>query len=229
MPVLGQKSIATNNCQWIQIYGQLNIGEKWQLSSDAGFRWNDAFHDPKSYLIRAGTSYQISERFKSGIGFGHFGSIQHDSISRFEFRPYQEFVFDSTFKRVKLSQRIRLEERIFTSPAFTGQPEFVLRFRYRFMLSIDLFSLSAKNEESRLFLQVGDEVFIHCGKGIGSQVFDQNRILAGPVLQFNKKLSLNLLYTYQFASQNYTSSYRNDHILWLSVLVKGKAKRAISK
>ncbi len=212
------KEITTGNQQWIQYYNQSQLHEKWSLVTDGGFRTRNNFDEKSQYLVRTGLQYDLSPNLSITAGLGHLGFYSDGSKSRSEFRPYQELVLKNKFICLSLAHRYRVEERFFRNilPDNSKTNSFNFRFRYRLLVNIPLWQ-SNKNPNKELSLNVGDEIFIHAGKDIVFNVFNQNRLLIGPAYQLNKKLAFSLTYNRQFSASNAPRQYQNNNIIWLGI------------
>ena len=75
-----------------------------------------------------------------------------------------------------------------------------------------------------MVLNVGDEVFFNAGKNIVYNIFDQNRILVSPTVQFNKNFAVSLTYNYQFAATSTAATFNRTNVVWLQVKQKFNAQ-----
>jgi hypothetical protein len=60
-------------------------------------------------------------------------------------------------------------------------------------------------------------LLLNAGKEIVYNIFDQNRLLVGPVFQLNKNLGFILLYQGRFRALNLPARYHYDHIFWFGL------------
>lgn len=213
-----QKEVVRSEQVWLQSYHEAKVSEKWTLLLDGGFRWRDGVDDKLAYIVRAGAGYALTPRLRAAAGFAHLGGYAGEKVIRREYRPYQELQLKDQLGRLNLSQRLRIEERFFDDLAVgVSTVDFNFRFRYSVMVGIPLLRLSAKNPDRRLVLNVGDEVFINAGRQITHNVFDQNRLILSPSLQWNKDLSIALTYNSQFASTPAPEVFLHSKIYWLQL------------
>lgn len=139
---------------------------------------------------------------------------------RQEFRPHQEILYKSIVGKVTLNQRIRIEERFFKHKLFpTPSPDlnFNFRFRYQFIVGIPVAKLSENFPDRKLLLNLGNEIFFNAGKQVTTQIFDLNRMLISPSLQWSKALSISLTWNSQFASTPTPGKYIHSNVTWLQV------------
>ena len=215
-----EKNVESSNQQWIQYYNQLKLSDEWALLADAGFRWKEKLENKSQYITRFGIGYQLHKNICVATGVAFLGYYASDKRSKMEFRPYQELIFKQNFEKIKIQHRFRTEQRFFNQVVggeITGEDFFNWRFRYRFFVTVPILNLSANNPEGKLSLNIGDEIFINAGKEIVNNVFDQNRVLIGPVFQINKNISVSLTYNAQFASTTIAGTYRYTSVLWLGI------------
>lgn len=223
--IQAQKNIETSNQQWFQYYNQVHFSEKFSLLSDIGFRMKEQFSHAAQHVIRTGVGYQLNKECRLVVGIGHFGSYSSERINKIEFRPYQELTLKQKLEKVGLTHRFRVEERYFKTIEngnIIAGTTFNFRFRYRFAIGIPIVSFS----NIKISFQVADEILINAGRSIVYNMFDQNRILLGPEVQFNHQFSISLNYNYQYAALNKPAYYKSDHILWLGLMHKLTLKEA---
>ena len=218
-----QKDVNYTNQQWFQYYNQLKINEKFTVLTDGGFRLRNNFSESSQYLLRASISYSLGPDVKVAAGYANFGGYLEGNVVIRENRAYQDITFSQKFTKLSLNQRVRVEERFFKTTQksnIPGEKETRFRFRYGIQLTIPLFNLSPNNTDRKMLFQVGDEIFINAGKDIVYNIFDQNRVLIGPVFQFDKNLSISLIYNHQYRAINQPSRYAQDYVFWLGIRQK---------
>ena len=206
--------------QWVQYYTTTRFSEKGNFQADVSYRWKDGFDTRNQYLIRFGATYKLLESLQLGGGIAHLGTYGTDGLSRVEFRPYQDLGYKTEFSRFDITNRIRLEERIL-NPVVDGKIQssntFNFRFRYSLSVSIPLFGLSDQVPDRKLLLLAGDEIFLNTGKRTEANIFDQNRIQLSPTLQWNRRLSIALTWSYAYASTQEPSTYLQTDVFWLQI------------
>jgi len=215
-----EKTIIHENQQWLQYYLQLRLSEKWNVQGDAGYRWKESFSARNQYVLRVGGTYRATPALQVGGGMAYSGSYGDEGLEEVEFRPFQDISLKSDFRYFDLSQRFRMEER-FYNPVVDGRisspNDFNLRLRYALTANIPLLHFSEKRPAAQLSLQLGDEIFINAGKAIVTDVFDKNRIVLGPSLQWSKSLTFAFTWSNQFASTAIPDTYRNTQVFWLQI------------
>ncbi len=216
-PLLAQRETVRGNQQWVQYYNSIKLSPKLGLYSDAGLRWKDGFSQTSQTLLRTGLGYNVKKNVRLLTGFAFLTFLREGEFERFEYRPYQEVAISQMFGKVRAQHRVRAEERIFRS---VGDDErirnsFNYRFRYRFYAFIPIGSTA--EDKYQWFLNVGDELLINAGKDVARNIFDSNRLLIGPAVQFNSKLNVSLTYNYTYARRNQGEVESTAHILWLGI------------
>ena len=228
-----QKIVQKSQQQWIQSYHEGKVSSKWTALLDGGFRWKDGFAAPNSYIVRGGMGYSLSPRLRVAGGLAHLGFYAENRVIRQEFRPYQEVSHKSSIGKVNLSQRFRLEERFFKSRSDSFDfdlMDFNYRLRYSLMVAIPIVRLSAKHPERKLLLNLGDEIFLNAGKEVKNRVFDQNRFILSPSVQWNQSLNIAFTWNTQYASATIPNHFNLSHVAWLQIrhnlnFINGKEPR----
>lgn len=218
LPAFGQKQILTSNQIWLQSYHEGQISEKWTVLLDGGFRWRDGFDNKSAYIIRGGMGYSFSSKMRVSGGLAYQGVYALERIVRHEYRPHQEILHKSTWGKVKISNRLRIEERFFKDKILDAATvDFNFRFRYALMVSIPVANLSSENPSRKILLNVGDEIFLNAGNEVSDRVFDQNRLIFSPTLQWSENLSISLTYNSQYASTVLPDNFLQSRVYWLQI------------
>lgn len=214
------KKFTKGNQQWIQYYNQTKFSDKWTWSTDGGYRFNEMFKNPSQFIVRTGFGYQLNTNMKASIGFAHLGFYTSEKLNKVEYRPYQEFAISNKYNKIGILHRFRIEERFFQN-VLDGNIQtagnFNFRFRYLFMLNLKIMKLSSTNPDRVLSMNLGDEIFINAGKEIVYNVFDQNRILIGPAIEFTKNFTIAITYNSQYAAYNSSNNYNHTDVIWLGI------------
>ena len=165
--------------------------------------------------------FLIASKFDMRVvaGFAHLGFWSSEGLNRWEFRPYQELTLGKDWRKFGLTHRFRLEERFFSYRPQQTTQAFALRFRYRLLGNIPL-----STTETPLAILLGNEIFLHAGKGF--RVFGQNRLLIGVQKSFSDAFSVNLVYNHQYGSGSEANQFRQTYVFWLGIKHLMTAKRA---
>lgn len=210
-----QKNKTDGNQQWIQYYNSIRLSENWGIYSDFGLRFRN-LEEVSQTLVRSGLGYQPNSQTRLVAGFAFLTFHKSGSSTKVEYRPYQEVTLTQSFSKIDIKHRFRSEQRIFSATDESDiKSSFNHRFRYRILTNIPLVKKSGN--ETQLSLTVGDEILINAGKEIEYNMFDGNRILIGPALQFSNNLNISLIYNRQFGQKNEANSFASTHVFWIGI------------
>ncbi|AWV97208.1 DUF2490 domain-containing protein [Arcticibacterium luteifluviistationis] len=215
-----EKNIRKTNQQWVQYYNTTQLNQKYTLLIDGGFRWKDALSQNSQYILRAALKRSIGTSSGIAAGLAYSGFYNNGLVNKTEIRPYQELNLISSFGKLALSHRYRVEERFFETIVTNDIPSinsFNFRFRYAINASIPLLKVSQKEPDRKVTLNIGDEVFLNAGGQIENRFFDQNRLLLGTSVPAGKDLTFTLTYNSQFGSTSLPYEYNHSNIIWLGV------------
>lgn len=215
-----EKSISRGAMTWLQYYNKTKLSEKWMWKTDAGYRWTDFLEESKQFITRSSIGYAFNPSIRISSGFAYLGYYSSGNLNRVEYRPYQEMTVKNDFHYFDINHRYRVEERFSRLTVNSGDgssSNFNFRFRYAFMLKIPVIKLSATNPEKKLVLNIGDEIFLNAGDEIISNIFNQNRFIISPGIQFSKNLSLHLTWNSLFASKAESKEYNHFNVFWVQV------------
>lgn len=213
----GQKSITKSEQLWFQYYNQIKLSNKLIVYSDFGIRFRSGIYNWFQITSRAGIGYPIQNKIQGISGFAVFTTFKDNLASIIELRPYQEVNTTHDFGKLKVQNRLRIEFRNFN--ILSSEPKVItsnFRFRYRLYFTYPLLDLSTKKSDSKLLLNIGDELFINVGKNILYNTFDNNRLLLGLGFQFKKKLTCSLTYCYQYGQRSKNLNEKSD-IFWIGI------------
>lgn len=199
MNLSAQKQIDSQFNSWWMYFGNHRLTENWGLHTEYQWRRHDGLADWQQSLMRVGVDRFLAGGAMLSGGYGWIESYPYGEQpigSQFtEHRIWQQLILKNRIGRFYIHHRYRLEQR-FLENVGAGESDPQYRFRqrarYRAMVSVPL-SRKAM-EDNTLFLALYDEVFLGFGKGIGSNVLDQNRLFAAFGWRFNSRVSLQLGY-----------------------------------
>lgn len=194
--VCAQNRISDHNTiGWYTLIVSPKINEKLSGHIELQWRRNHVITSWQQSLVRAGLTYKLNSQVALQAGYGwsetfpyseHFVAGVRKTFP--EHRIYEQVVLTNFINKVKLSNRLRIEQRwngVFTS-LDDKTPHFLYLNRVRFMPRIDV-PLDKKN---KLYAALYDEIFVQFGKNVGQNVLDQNRIGIVAGYTFSKKLRL---------------------------------------
>lgn len=199
------KQIKNINQVWGGYYNSVILNDKWSINSDVQFRTKDWLDHNSQALIRTGLVRKINEKLNVTAGVAHFRFYISDVATRGEWRPWQEIGWTDKYKRLKIAQRIRVEER-FNQIVKNEEPIDDYTYNWRFRYKLDLqFSMISKNNRA-LYFTLGNEILINAGKIIKYNYFDQDRLSVGLNIELNKSLALQpqFIYIWQQESNGIT-------------------------
>jgi len=215
-----EKHVNRGNQQWFQYIHEIPINEIWSIKNDFNFRWRAQMSSRSQYLLRTNIGFLINEHVRIAGGFAHLGFYVVEQLARLEYRPFQELSIDHEYEKLVTGHRFRIEERFFKALAERKAGEghnFNFRLRYRFSVSYPLFSIPALHPESKVSFGIADEIFLNAGQSIVYNIFNQNRLLIGPAVQFNDNTEFKITYNNLFASASEPDEYRHLDIIWLGL------------
>jgi hypothetical protein len=228
-----QKADQTN--AWIFYNGNHKISEKWGIHTEYQFRRSE-FSKKKwqQSQIRFGLDYNISKTSMVSGGYSFidtwaYGDFAEEATPKYnhyrfvEHRVWEQFITKQQFGRFYTQNRFRLEQRWIehkTKDASTGEYlrdefQYKNRARYRFMVQIPL--NHKEMSDKTLFIQWSDEIFVNFGKGVKSNVFDQNRMYIALGWRFNHHCNLQFGYMNQFIEKSDGSHKENNHTMQVSI------------
>ena len=166
---------------WTRLYVRVKLNDKWSWQTEADNRRFFGENQQLQFIAHTHVHRKFSKNTEGSLGFT-FSEVWQGNLPVPELRPFQEFyIFQPLSTRLRLSHRIRTEQRWFhnyKNEALAEGYNFKFRFRYRPQLD---FKLSEK-----WALKVNDELMYH------HDDFDQNRIYGAVEYKFRKDLSLEM-------------------------------------
>lgn len=155
-------------------------------------RNGSVFGDMRQVLLQAGLSYQpVKAKVKYALGYYFLGSGEFGTASPISGQHiiYEDVTWKRAyFKRIYLSHRLRLEQRL------AAQQNLRLRFRYR--LSVQIPVNKPRISTGVVYLVLSDELFINGQPSSGNATtlgsFDRNRLAVGLGYCLNSKWRLQL-------------------------------------
>lgn len=220
LPLKAQDSpLLKQNVQWLHYYNKMKLGDSWQLLTDGGYRWKAGFQQPTQFIVRTGLGYSISNKIRLAAGFAHLGFYGSNKLTKQEYRPYQEVLLRNKFNKLIMLHRYRVEERFFNNLLdnnLSNINRFIVRIRYRFMLSIPIVQLSKTNPGKRFSFKIGQELLLNTSVE-AHRFFDQLRLQLSPVIQWNNNWSSSIMWSNHISSTNTPGQYQYTCVLWLQI------------
>jgi len=230
LPALSQKADQTNG--WIFYTGNHKLTEKWGIHTDVQIRRSEFFKEWQQLQLRAGLEYYFSKSMSVTAGYsfintwpyGQFAEEVNPKFNHYEFaehRIWQQFQTKQQFGRLYTQNRFRLEQRWTEHKVISGEEyvrdefQYKNRVRYRYMIQIPL--THKEMEDNTLFFQWSDEVFVNFGKGVKSNLLDQNRMYFALGWRFNPHFNIQLGYMNQFIQKSDGVHKENNHTAQVSI------------
>lgn len=140
-------------------------------------------------LLFSQLGYNIDPNFSVWLGYVHDWIHPLDKTSYQESRPYQDVLWKYSISDLKLTARLRLEQRIRQDTGDVG-----IRTREMLQMSYPLAFV-----DKNLSAYVGDEVLEYTNQNtFGRTGFSENRVMAGFSYQITDKLGADLGYLGQY-------------------------------
>jgi hypothetical protein len=210
-----QKQTEKLNQVWVGYFNQTRFSSKWGLWTDLHLRTKEDFFNHLSQgIVRAGLTYYIRDDVKLTLGYAyvhHFPEDNRINIPQPEHRPWQQIQWHNAYKKMRLMQWFRLEERyrrkILNVDELAGGYLFNFRTRYNIFMQ---FALGKKYFQPGTFSFVlNNEVHVNFGKEIVYNYFDQNRFFTGFAYHVNKHDNLQFGYMNVFQQLPAANHYRS--------------------
>ncbi|HEX6193859.1 MAG TPA: DUF2490 domain-containing protein [Chitinophagaceae bacterium] len=201
---------------WLGYFNQARFSNKWGAWLDLQLRTKEDFFTNFSQgIARIGLTYYVRDDVKATLGYAyinHFPAENHPDVSQPEHRAWQQVQWHNRYKRIRLMQWFRLEERwrrkIDNGELADGYL-FNYRIRYNFFSQFALGKQPFKRGSVSFVLN--DEVHVNFGKEIVYNYFDQNRFFAGFSYQVNDHDNLQVGYMNVFQQLAAGNRYRSIH------------------
>lgn len=218
LQVCGQKDVSTSEQTWIGYIQQVRLTEKWGAIADVHFRSADHWVQGNNlWLLRAGATYFFTDRTQATAGYAHFHYFPGESnplAARPEHRLYQQVLWMNAAPKLRLQNRIRIEERWRQRIGSRGEALSGYNFNWRFRAQWQLlYPLSSRlYAPGTIALMLADEAMLNFGKEITYNTFDQNRLIAGVQWQTGNNSFLQAGYMFIFQQQPAGNKYRQSHV-----------------
>lgn len=206
---LKAQEIETNELgSWYTLTNKFKVSERFYFSSVVQLRLVDFVQNARIFLVAPGVNYKINKSLTGAAGYMyldfHQEGIRITSLN-YENRIWEAISYASTLGKVKVNQRLMLEQRYFTRVNETTS--YQNRIRYRINFDFNLFKL--KNDKYILG-KVSEEIRIRSKNGFNEPQFDQNNfaVFLGYKLLNNSKI-------YAGYQRNFYKipDYWGDHLL----------------
>jgi len=180
-----KKPVIFQQQTWAGYFPQVKLSKHIGLWFDSEIHTNDNYFSGFSQAtFRLGGTYYNNKLNKFTVGYGYtdyFPGDNHQFISISEHFAWQQYQWFKYYKKSKLMQWVRLEEKFKNDVIdnYTAANTYTLTYRVRYNFFYQL-SLNKKGLIPKsLALALGDELYLYYGPHIQNQVFDQNRVFIG--------------------------------------------------
>lgn len=212
--------IKTNNeNSWFHYVGKNRLTEKLSFTFEATMRYANGFSEKQQYFVRPSFDYQLTKSFLGSIGYTHYTTYVYGNPSLNKINtPEDHFWVQGTYVHqngnLKFMHRLRDEFRFVgiatqqTNGAFEIT-DYEYRNRLRYMMLVN-YPLLKKEDTTKLFSIIGDEVFMNIGSNAGKTFLNQNRIIGGIGYNFDKNHQVQLCYIQQHI-WNFANTLQEDN------------------
>jgi len=191
-----------NTLGWFTYNGDHKLSKRWDLHTEYQWRRTDFLQNWQQGLARLGATYTVNDRISVGGGYTSlitypYGDYPEDAVMTFEHRAYEDLEISDQLGRVNLSHRFRLEQRWLSVGADENPRQIVdweFQHRIRYQISGELPLQGQHIDNGEFYANFFAELFIGFGQNVGNDVFNQNRLSAGPGYQIRDNLKLELNY-----------------------------------
>jgi hypothetical protein len=216
--VHAQKKVSHVDQTWLGLVQLVRVSPHWGFMADESYRTSHEWLQGNNLAQgRVGITYYISNRTQVSAGYAYahsFAGENHPQNARAEHRPWQQVLWTNNASRLRLLQRVRLEERWRQHLGNRGEVAPGYNFNYRAGMFLQLLYPLGKQAYTpgSVALLLSDELMINMGKEIVMNTFDQNRVIAGIQWQVTKAgyLQAGWMHAYQQLSSG--QAYRRSEI-----------------
>jgi len=197
---------STNTNVWFHYFGKNMISNKLSFSFEATMRYANGFSEKQQYFVRPSVDYQFTKQFMGTIGYSHYNTYSYgDPAMNRTNTPEDHVWIQGTFVHnkndLRITHRLRDELRFVGIPVQNVQGEYEIdrydyRNRLRYMILFN-YPMVKKEEGTKLFAILGNEVFLNIGSNAGKTFLNQNRIIGGLGYNFNKNHQIQMSYIHQ--------------------------------
>ena len=200
---------------WTGYFNQTRLSNKWGIWTDLQLRTKDNFFDNLSQIIiRPGITYYATDNTKLTVGYAYiliYPTDGHTEVTQPENRIWQQVQWHTNYRKNRMMQWIRLEERfrrkIANDTTLGDGYNFNWRIRYNLWYEIPLVKNGSLPKS--LSLVVNDEIHINFGSEIVNNYFDQNRFFLGFKYQVSPTTNIQAGYTNIFQQLSAGNKYKS--------------------
>lgn len=200
------KAIESDLGLWTRTRIDIPITKKIDGRIYASPRWLDNSTDFNQFILHSLLGYKLNKNFS--IWQGYAWSTTYIPTFRREQRLYNDLVLESNYKKLKIENRVRFEERFLQDIEGLS-----LRSRYRLKGS---YPLDKKGNWSAVLF---DEIFFNCNShNSGPQAgLDQNRIYLGLNRKINEHFNIDGGYQLQHSHKKGADNDILNHFILINL------------
>lgn len=200
---------------WMGYFNQTRFSNKWGSWAELHLRTRNDFFDQFSQsIVRFGLMYYISDGTRLTIGHAFVYNYPLEGFQKItvpEHREWQQIQWHGNFKKSKVMQWLRLEERyrrkLIKDSALGNGYNFSYRLRYNVRCDYPL-KKNNGNINGMMSLLINNEFMVNFGKQVIYNYFDQNRFFVGLKYQVSASTNLQAGYMNLFQQLASGSGYR---------------------
>lgn len=211
------KEVATNHETWYSFQGFYPVSERLTLASEVHYRRVNWFEEQSDYFLRPLVYFKASSQWTihAGYTFAKFYPVglQPSANLMMEHNTFIGAAHSSTFGKLKIQNRFRVEERWRTAVLQDGQHgDFKAsnRFRYRIRLQYPF------GNQQKWLAQMKDELWLNFGK-TAKTTFNQNWLIGGIGYRWTPKFNTLLNYQWQYLPKSDQIHVESNMIFQLEV------------
>jgi len=196
----------SNNDIWFHVVTKNMITNKFSVSFEATMRYANGLSEKQQWFVRPSVDYQFTKNFMGSVGYSHYNTYAYGEPAMNKTDIPEDHVWiQGTYVGncgdFKLTHRLRDENRFVGIPVKKNNGDYEIdrydyrnRLRYMFLVN---YPLVKKEEKTKLFSILGDEVFMNIGSNAGKTFLNQNRFIGGLGYNFNAHHQVQLSYIHQ--------------------------------
>jgi len=141
---------------WEAMYLKAKISTRCSLMGEGHIRSNTYSLNYDYFEVKFGIAYAFSNRLTGLFGTGYYntdqpGGFLHTPVLQKELRTWLELTYKQSYKRLKIDQRVRIEQR------FIGVN---YKNRFKYLLGLTLPVNQPELIKKSLYLAVNDEIWV---------------------------------------------------------------------
>lgn len=194
LPILSQNPSENYLGSWYTYGSQHRLNQQFSLCPYTELRFYEPSSNYNLGFFSLSGNYHINTNQTIGIGYAY---LDIDTVFEFDNQPnvhehriFEHYTFAHKLSKIKLSHRIRLEQRFLD---FSNHNELQQRCRYRLSAKYNLNATLSVLISEEPFINFQDQVF-HENRfyiGIGIHVFQHTQLQIGYLKQHIRKNNLN--------------------------------------